>query len=216
MDYFKKILRFAKPYKRYGYLNIFFNILYALFSALAFAALIPTLDVIFYPEKKVTIKPVYEGLGGAKDFIQEYVNYSVTQYSGGDQMKGLVLVISLVLIMFLLKNFFNYLAMYFITFLRNGVLQDVRNALYKKITDLPLSYFSEKRKGDVIARVTTDVLEIQHSFLSILELIVREPLTMFFTLLIMFGISPKLTLFVFVFIPITVSPTPAGLSIILF
>lgn len=203
MDYFKKILRFAKPYRKYGYLNIFFNVLYALFSALAFAALIPTLDVIFYPEKKVTIKPIYQGLSTVKEFALEYVNFSVTQYSGGDQMRGLIMVISLVLMLFLLKNLFNYLAMYFITFLRNGVLQDVRNAMYQKITDLPISYFSEKRKGDVIARVTSDVLEIQHSFLSILELIVREPLTMFFTLLIMFGISPKLTLFVFIFIPIS-------------
>ena len=203
MDYFKKILRFARPYRTYGYLNIFFNILYALFSALAFAALIPTLDVIFYPEKKITVKPVYNGLNGIKDFSQEYVNYMVTQYSGGDQMNGLIMVISLVLLLFLLKNFFNYLAMYFITFLRNGVLQDIRNAMFQKITDLPIAYFSEKRKGDVIARVTSDVLEIQHSFLSILELIVREPLTMFFTLLIMFGISPKLTLFVFIFIPIS-------------
>jgi subfamily B ATP-binding cassette protein MsbA len=203
MDYFKKILRFAKPYRKYGYLNIFFNVLYALFSALAFAALIPTLDVIFYPEKKITIEPVYEGLSKVKEFALEYVNYSVNQYAGDDQMKGLIMVISLVLLLFLLKNFFNYLAMYFITFLRNGVLQDIRNAMYQKITDLPISYFSEKRKGDVIARVTTDVLEIQHSFLSILELIVREPLTMFFTLLIMFGISPKLTLFVFIFIPIS-------------
>lgn len=203
MDYFKKILRFAKPYRRYGYLNIFFNVLYALFSALAFAALIPTLDVIFYPEKKVSIKPIYQGLSKLKEFALESVNYSVTQYSDGDQMKGLIMVISLVLMLFLLKNIFNYLAMYFITFLRNGVLQDIRNSMYSKITDLPISYFSEKRKGDVIARVTSDVLEIQHSFLSILELIIREPLTMFFTLLIMFGISPNLTMFVFVFIPIS-------------
>jgi len=203
MDYFKKILRFAKPYRKYGYLNIFFNVLYALFSALAFAALIPTLDVIFYPEKKITVEPIYEGLPKIKEFVLEYVNYSVNQYAGDDQMKGLIMVISLVLLLFLLKNFFNYLAMYFITFLRNGVLQDIRNAMYQKITDLPISYFSEKRKGDVIARVTSDVLEIQHSFLSILELIIREPLTMFFTLLIMFGISPKLTLFVFIFIPIS-------------
>jgi subfamily B ATP-binding cassette protein MsbA len=203
MDYFKKILRFAKPYAKYGYLNIFFNVLYALFSALAFAALIPTLDVIFYPDKKVTIKPIYQGLSTIKEFALESVNYSVTQYSDGDQMKGLIMVISLVLLLFLLKNIFNYLAMYFITFLRNGVLQDIRNSMYAKITDLPISYFSEKRKGDVIARVTSDVLEIQHSFLSILELIIREPLTMFFTLLIMFGISPKLTMFVFIFIPIS-------------
>lgn len=202
MEYFKKILRFAKPYRKYGYLNIFFNILYALFSALSFAALIPMLDVLFTPEKKVRIEPVYQGAGQLKDYLQDYINYRVTAYSGDDEMKGLVLVIGLVLILFLLKNFFNYLAMYFITFLRNGVLKDIRNRMYQKIVDLPISYYSEKRKGDVIARITSDVLEIQHSFLSILELLVREPLTIIFTILIMFGISTKLTLFVFIFIPI--------------
>ena len=202
MDYFKKILRFAKPYSKYGYLNIFFNILYALFSALSFAALIPMLDVLFKPENKVTVEPVYEGFGQLKDYLQDYINYRVTVYSGDDEMKGLVLVIGLVLVLFLLKNFFNYLAMYFITFLRNGVLKDIRNKMYQKIVELPVSFYSEKRKGDVIARITSDVLEIQHSFLSILELIVREPLTILFTILIMFGISTKLTLFVFIFIPI--------------
>ncbi|HUH45628.1 MAG TPA: ABC transporter ATP-binding protein [Arenibacter sp.] len=202
MEYFKKILRFAKPYRKYGYLNIFFNILYALFSALSFAALIPMLDVLFTPEKKVLQEPIYTGPGQLKDYLQDYINYRVTAYSGDDEMKGLVLVIALVLILFLLKNCFNYLAMYFITFLRNGVLKDIRNRMYQKMVDLPISYYSEKRKGDVIARITSDVLEIQHSFLSILELIVREPLTIVFTILIMFGISTKLTLFVFIFIPI--------------
>ncbi len=202
MEYFKKILRFAKPYRKYGFLNIFFNILYALFSALSFAALIPMLDVLFKPEKKILVEPVYEGFGELKDYLQDYINYRVNLFSGDDEMKGLVLVIGLVLILFLLKNFFNYLAMYFITFLRNGVLKDIRNKMYAKIVDLPISYYSEKRKGDVIARITSDVLEIQHSFLSILELIVREPLTILFTILIMFGISTKLTLFVFIFIPI--------------
>ena len=202
MDYFKKILRFAQPYRNYGYLNIFFNILYALFSALSFAALIPMLDVLFKPGNKVTVEPVYQGISKLKDYLQDYINFRVNEYSAGDDMKGLVLVISLVLALFLLKNIFNYLAMYFITFLRNGVLKDIRNRLYGKIVDLPLSYFSEKRKGDVIARISTDVLEIQHSFLSILELIVREPLTILFTILVMFGISAKLTIFVFVFIPI--------------
>lgn len=202
MDYFKKILRFAKPYRKYGFLNIFFNILYALFSALSFAALIPMLDVLFTPEKKVMQEPVYTDMGHLKDYLQDYINYKVTAYSGDDAMKGLVLVIGLVLVLFLLKNFFNYLAMYFITFLRNGVLKDIRNSMYEKIVSLPISFYSEKRKGDVIARITSDVLEIQHSFLSVLELIVREPLTILFTILIMFGISTELTLFVFIFIPI--------------
>jgi len=202
MEYFKKILRFAKPYKKYGFLNVFFNILYALFSALSFAALIPMLDVLFKPDNKVLNEPVYTNFGQLKDYLQDYINFKVNAYAGDDQMKGLVLVIGLVLVLFLLKNFFNYAAMYYITFLRNGVLKDLRNQMYQKITRLPISYYSEKRKGDVIARITSDVLEIQHSFLSILELIVREPLTILFTILIMFGISTKLTLFVFIFIPI--------------
>ncbi|VAW13236.1 Efflux ABC transporter, permease/ATP-binding protein [hydrothermal vent metagenome] len=202
MEYFKKILRFAKPYKTYGYLNIFFNILYALFSALSFAALIPMLNELFDQAKPRLTPPVYDGIGKIKVYVMDYMNYHVTQYSDGDKMKGLVLVIGLVLMLFLFKNIFNYLAMYFITFLRNGVLKDIRNKMYRKITDLPISYYSEKRKGDIIARITSDVLEIQHSFLSVLELIVREPLTILFTIIVMFILSGKLTLFVFIFMPI--------------
>lgn len=202
MEYFKKILRFAKPYSKYGYLNIFFNILYALFSALSFAALIPMLNVLFDKAEQLKKPPIFEGMGNAKDYFMDYMNYQVTAFSGEDEMKGLILVIGLVLILFLFKNLFNYLAMYFITFLRNGVLKDIRNKMYSKITDLPISYYSEKRKGDVIARITSDVLEIQHSFLSILELLVRDPLTILFTIIVMFLISVKLTLFVFIFIPV--------------
>ncbi|NAS11671.1 ABC transporter ATP-binding protein [Poritiphilus flavus] len=202
MEYFRKILRYAIPYRRYGLLNIFFNILYALFSALSFAALIPMLNVLFDKAERLTSAPAYTGIGDLKDYFMDYMNYRVTQYSGEDEMKGLVLVIGLVLVLFLLKNIFNYLAMYFITFLRNGVLRDIRNEMYQKINALPISFYSEKRKGDVIARITSDVLEIQHSFLSILELIVREPLTIIFTIIVMFLISAKLTIFVFIFIPL--------------
>lgn len=202
MNYFKKILRFAGPYRKFGYLNIFFNILYALFSALSYAALIPMLNVLFDKTKSVTSPPTYQGIGKLKDYFTDYMGYKVTQFSGDDPMKGLLLAIGLILALFFLKNVFNYLAMYYITFLRNGVLKDIRNKMYEKIVDLPISYFSEKRKGDVIARITSDVLEIQHSLLSVLELIVREPLTILFTIIVMFLISVKLTIFVFIFIPI--------------
>ncbi len=202
MKYFRKILLFAGPYRRYGFLNIFFNILYALFSALSFAALIPMLDVLFEKTRPITQKPVFQGVGGLESFLKDSLYYQVSAVAGTDKMRGLVLVISLVLVLFLLKNFFNYLAMYYITFLRNGVLKDLRNAMYEKIVSLPLAFYSEKKKGDVIARITSDVLEIQHSFLSILELIVREPLTILFTILVMFFISVKLTVFVFIFIPV--------------
>ena len=204
MNYFKQILVFAKPYRIHAFLNILFNIFYALFSALSFLALIPMLDILFKTEKaKPIVKPIYTGISGLKDYYKEYLAYQVNDYAQDDASKALLLVITLIIVLFFLKNVFNYLAMYFITFLRNGVLKDLRNALYKKITSLPISFYSEKRKGDTMARISTDVLEIQTSFLSILELIVREPLTIVFTILTMLIISTKLTLFVFIFIPIS-------------
>lgn len=203
-QYFKKIFRFAKPYKKYMYLNIFFNIFYALFSALSFVALIPMLTVMFGDEKKIYDKPVYQGMSNLKDYVMDYMNYYITTTSEDQGIQHALNVMILVVIsLFLLKNLSNYWAMYFITFLRNGILKDIRNALYKKSVELPLSYFSEKRKGDMISRMTSDVLEIQHSFLSVLEMLVREPLTILFTIIVMFSISMELTLFVFIFIPIS-------------
>ena len=203
MNYFKKILRFAVPYKKYGILNIFFNVLYALFGTLAMVSLFPMLSVLFGQTKKVNIEPVWSSFSNAREYAEQYLNFFVTQKAEQGTEDVLLFMVALVISMFFLKNVFRYLAMYSITFLRNGVLKDLRNALYNKILVLPISYYSEKRKGDTIARITSDVLEIQHSFLSILELLVREPLTIIFTILAMLVISPKLTLFVFIFIPIS-------------
>jgi subfamily B ATP-binding cassette protein MsbA len=203
MNYFKKILRFAIPYKKYAIANIFFNVLYALFSALSFVALIPMLNVLFDKAEKVYNKPIYTDVSNLKEYLMDSFSYQVTLFAEEDEMKALMLAIGLVLTLFLFKNLFNYLAMYFITFLRNGVLMDIRNKMYKKILELPIAFYSEKKKGDVIARITSDVLEIQHSFLSILELIVREPLTIVFTIFTMLLLSPKLTVFVFIFIPVS-------------
>lgn len=204
MDYFKKILRFAKPYRVFALLNIVANIFYALFSTLAMISLFPMLAVLFKQTEPVFKKPVWQGLSSGKDYLMEYLNFFVTERSeGSGSGDALFFMVILVISMFFLKNLFGYLAMYFITFLRNGVLKDLRNALYKKTIELPIAYYSEKRKGDTIARITSDVLEIQHSFLSILELIVREPLTILFTIIAMVSISPKLTLFVFLFLPIS-------------
>lgn len=203
-DYFNKIFRFAKPYKKYMYLNIFFNILYALFSALSFLTLMPMLDVLFKNENKIIAKPVYQGILKSGDYLKDYLGYWINNsLESNGALNTLMILIAVIIATFLLKNLFNYWAMYFITFLRNGILKDIRNTLYQKSVALPLSYFSEKRKGDMISRITSDVLEIQHSFLSILELLVREPLTILFTIGAMFFISVKLTLFVFIFIPIS-------------
>ncbi len=203
MTYFRKILRFARPYRAYAVLNIIANIFYALFGTLAMVSLFPMLTVLFKQTERIDIKPEWTGLGDVKEYLFDYLSYFVTQRADNDSSDALIFMVLLVLIMFFLKNLFGYLAMYFITFLRNGVLKDLRNELYDKTISLPISHYSEKRKGDTIARLTSDVLEIQHSFLSILELIVREPLTLIFAIVAMVSISPKLTLFVFIFLPVS-------------
>lgn len=204
MDYLKKLSIFITPYKRYAILNIISNIFYALFSTLAMVSLMPMINVLFGEGKKITKKPIYENLGSFKDYISDSINYIITNTSEqyGPQ-RSLLYMIILIISLFLLKNLFNYLGLYFITFLRNGVLKDLRNAIYKKVTQLPISYYSEKKKGDIIARISGDVNEVKNSLLAILELIVKEPLTIIFAIVAMFTISIKLTIFVFLFIPVS-------------
>lgn len=202
MTYFRKILEFAKPYKRFAYLNIICNVFYALFSTLSFIALIPVINILFNENERVDEKPEWEGFSEIKDYTVNYFNYNISQRVAEDEVSALIFICGIVVLLFFLKNLFGYFAAFFITFLRNGVLRDVRDALYKKILELPVSYFSEKKKGDTISRITADVNEVQTSFLSVLELIVREPLTIIFTIGAMLVLSPKLTIFVFIFLPI--------------
>ena len=202
MTYFRKILQFAIPYKRFAILNIICNVFYAIFSTLSFIALIPVIQVLFDKTKRVSKKPVWDGIKNIKDYVSDYFNYEVTQRVNEDEVAALVFICGIVVLLFFLKNLFGYLSSFFLTFLRNGVLRDLRDAMYKKILALPVSYFSEKRKGDTISRITADVNEVQTSFLSILELIVREPLTILFTIIAMLLMSAKLTLFVFIFLPV--------------
>lgn len=203
MDYLKKLSRFLFPYKRYAILNIICNVFYALFSTLAMVSLMPMINVLFGEGKKVYDKPSYDEIGSVKEYAETYLNYLVTTTTEADgPQRALLYMIILIITMFLLKNLFNYMALFFITFLRNGILKDIRNEVYDKVISLPISYYSEQRKGDIIARISSDVGEVKSSMLSVLELIVKEPLTILFSIITMFLISTKLTIFVFIFIPI--------------
>jgi subfamily B ATP-binding cassette protein MsbA len=200
----KKIIPFALKYKRNAILNIIFNVFYAFFSTILMVSLIPTLDVLFDKTTKVLTKPVYTGIGSINKYGQEYLGYYITKLNDdyGAQY-ALMLVVGIVIITALLKNIFNYLASFQVTILRNGVLRDLREKLYAKIIHLPISFYSNQRKGDVMTKMLGDVGEVQNSFFQILELVVREPLTIVFSIIAMLAISVKLTLFVFAFIPIS-------------
>nr|WP_322626127.1 ABC transporter transmembrane domain-containing protein [uncultured Flavobacterium sp.] len=197
---FKKLIPYTKKYKTNIISNVTFNVLYALFGTLGMVLVFPVLDVLFKNGEKVTQLPHYEGIVSIVDYAKKTLFYYVSQL---EPSNALLLTISLVIITFLLKNLFNFLGLQHLMKLKTGVLRDLRDKMYSKIVELPVSYYSEKRKGDVMARMLGDVNEVQNSFFAILELIVKEPLTIVFSLIAMFSISWKLTLFVFIFIPVS-------------
>ncbi|RSC92990.1 ABC transporter ATP-binding protein [Tenacibaculum singaporense] len=204
MSSFKKIVNFAKPYKKYAFLNIFFNVLYAVFNVLSVLAFIPVLGILFGKEEIVTSQPSYSGITSIYDYVQGSLNYKISQMieSGGSE-KALLFVSLTTLFLFFFKNLFRYLASYTLVFLQTNTIKDIQSSMFAKYISLPISFFSEKRKGDAIARITSDVHTIQFTYLSSFETIVREPLTIVFTLISMFAISVKLTLFVFLLLPIS-------------
>ncbi len=204
MNHFRKILLFAKPYVRYAWLNTLFNILYAVFNILTVLSFLPVLSILFKTDTKVYEKPVYSGLSNSFDYLKNSFYFEITHYI---QEKGVLAALGIICIvcavLFFFKNLFRFLASYELAFLTNGIVRDLRNKLYEKIVRLPISYFSEKRKGDIISRMTADVEAVQVSFLSSLETVIREPLTILITLIMMFSMSAQLTLFVFIMLPIS-------------
>jgi subfamily B ATP-binding cassette protein MsbA len=204
----KKIIEKLKPYilpfKSHVVWNIIYNVLYALFGTLSFVTLLPMINVLFDKTTKVTEEPKYTGIADLYNYLESSFYYKVTQLTeNGSPQIALMYVVALVIITFLLKNLSGYLASYHMMHLRNGVMAKLRNVMYNKIIDLPISFYSEKRKGDVMARMLGDVGEVQNSFFMLLELIIKEPLTIVFSIVMMFTFSWKLTLFVFIFIPIS-------------
>lgn len=199
-----KLLPHILPFKKHVIWNIIFNVLYAFLGAISYATLIPLLNVMFDKTKKVYEEPVYTGFTGILDYAQEYLSYKVTSFTeqGSPQM-ALMFVVSIVIITFLLKNLADYLASFHMMHLRNGTMAKLRQVMYDKIISLPVSFYSEKRKGDVMARMLGDIGEVQNSFFMVLALIVKEPLSILFSIGLMFYLSWKLTLFVFVFIPLS-------------
>ena len=166
-------------------------------------SLFPMLKVLFNQTESLTSKPVWVEIADIGNYAEDYLNYFVTIKKAEGNNDVLIFMVSIIIVTFLLKNLFNYLSMFFITFLKNGVIKDLRNELYNKIVRLSMSYYSGKKKGDIVARISSDVLEIDNSFLSVFELIIKEPLMILFTLITMYIISPELTGFVIIFIPLS-------------
>ncbi|MFT7589323.1 MAG: ABC-type multidrug transport system fused ATPase/permease subunit, partial [Limisphaerales bacterium] len=188
-------------YRLQAAMNVVFNILYAIFSLFSLLMVIPFLQVLFGTVKVPASRPDFSW--SASQMV-ELFNFEFGHYiQDKGQVQGLVLICILVIIVFFLKNLCRYMALWFLAPLRNGVVRDLRRNVFHSVIDLPVSYFSEKRKGDVISRMTTDISEVEWAIMNTLEAAVREPLMMIFFLIAMVAISPMLTGFVLILLPIT-------------
>lgn len=198
MQHFFKTLTYLQYYKSYAVLNVLFNILTALFTIASFLVLKPFLDILFITEAIETVSKSEEGFIAS---WKVYFNSTLSEYIATNGKKaGLILVSAIVVSTFLFKNLFRYLALFVMAPVRYGIEKRIRQAVFEKLMYLPLSYFSEERKGDLMSRITVDVQEIQWSVLQSVETVVRSPIMIIGSLLVMLYISPLLTGFSFILI----------------
>lgn len=198
-----KIIGYAKPYRVFALVSVFFYILDAIFNIISLLLFIPFLDLLFTKDISVTVeKPEF---AITKDAASGYFDYYMGQFiaSTDDKVGALIFICILVGALFFLKNISRYLAKVFMAKLRSGVVRDIRFVIFGKILILPLSYYSEERKGDIIARITSDVQEVEWGIMNSLEMIFRDPLTIILSLIVLIVISPELTLFSMILLPIS-------------
>lgn len=203
MKQLAKVLVFARPYIGVGGLSVVFFILEAIFNLVTLLLFIPFLSLLF--SEDVTVVTEKPDFALTKKAASEYFDYWMSQFidSADDKIGALVFICFLVGSLFLIKNLFRYLAKFFMATLRSGVVRDIRDRLFGKTLDLPLSYYSEERKGDIIARITSDVSEIEWSIMNSLEMIFRDPVTIVLSFTVLIAISPQLTLFALILLPVS-------------
>ena len=201
-DFFKILRRFVAPYKKYIALNIIFNILAAFLTLFSFAIIVPILEMLF-EIKQVTYSFMPWDSASAKDVIVNNFYYYTQEILAqhGASFTLAMLAVALVF-MTLLKTGATYLSSYFIVPLRSGVVRDLRNCVYDKIVSLPIAFFTSERKGDVIARMSGDVTEVENSIMASLDMMFKNPVMIIVCLAMMITVSWQLTLFVLVLLPI--------------
>jgi ABC-type multidrug transport system fused ATPase/permease subunit len=198
-----QLLKYIRPYRMNVVLNIVCNILMVLFSVISIPVLIPFLQLLLETNAPVKeyVKP--EAIHTVAD-ISNWFYYNLNHIIASQgKERALIVVCICITVTFFFSNLFRYLSLFFINPMRNGIVRDIRKQLFEKTLELPLGYFSNERKGDLISRVTSDVQEIEWSILNVLEAIVREPLTIVGSLGFMIYISPQLTGFVFLLLILT-------------
>ena len=202
----QRILHFAKPHQKYLYLSIFFNILYSVLNIFSVATMLPILGLMFGTMERIdtTKEPVYSGkfadfFDQAKDWAYYKIQLSIDNYGA---VKVLAILCAITAFAFLLRNIFRYLGAFLLVNYRVGITKDLRTAMYDKFLKLPVSFFTEKRKGDMMSRISNDIGAVEGGIMGALVDVVNSPFMIISSLITLFILSPKLTLFSLLVFPV--------------
>ncbi|MGV6862341.1 MAG: ABC transporter ATP-binding protein [Putridiphycobacter sp.] len=204
----KQIFKLAFSQKKHAYLTIISNLFYVIFNIISLVLFVPFLKLIFNPEESTEaqqlVKPRLDESTDLFAFFNDYYEYFMNDFIHSYGEKGALLFICItVLLAFFFKNLFRYGAVYFQSYLRMAVVRDIRQQLFSKAIRLPLSHYSEEKKGDLLSRMTSDLNEIEVALVYVLEIIFREPLAIIISLGVLFYWSPQLTIFSLILLPIS-------------
>ena len=206
MNQYIKILKFARPHQKYIYGSLFFNLMYSVFQIASLGTILPVLGMLFgtIEAKKYSHPPVYSGeildfFSYAKEYANYYVQSLVTEHGALNVLAWLCVITAF---MFLLRNLFRYLGSFLLINYRVGVTKDLRGAMYRKILALPVSFFTESRKGDLMSRMSNDVGEVEGNILGSLVELINAPFMLISTLVTLFFLSTEMTLFSLLVLPV--------------
>ena len=201
MKAFWRIVRYAYPYKGTVILSVISNLLATVFALASIGLVVPVLEIIFDNTKSPEVAPVFSG--DIMAFAKDYLAYEIgLRMEATGQQEALLYVCFLVIGAFFMKNVFRYFALFLLAPMRNGITRDIRLDLHKKLLALPIGYFTEQRKGDIISRMTADLKEIENGVLATIEMLFREPFIILSTLAVLIWMSPMLTGFVILLLPL--------------
>ncbi len=201
-DFFVILKRFVPPYKKYLALNVFFNVLSAFLTLFSFAVIIPILEMLF-KVREATYTYMPAGSGSLKDVaVNNFYYYTQEAINLYGPTVTLALLAALLVVMTGLKTGVTFLASYFVIPMRSGIVRDIRNYVFDKMVALPISFFTQERKGDVMARMTGDVGEIENSIMASLDMMFKNPIMIIVCLVMMIIISWQLTIFVLILLPL--------------
>ena len=204
------LLSLIKGYKFPAFLNVFFNLVSVVFGLFSLGMLAPFLNLIFLKSNSDYAEYLEHepaSLSLSSDSVMEHFNYFMAEMimsnPEGGRMDALIFICLLILIFIFLKNLTRYLAYFYLANVRTGIMKDLRNSVYNKVVGLPIAYFNEEKKGDIMSRMTNDVQEVEWTIMTSLEMMFRDPFSIIVYLISLVMISPELTLFVILILPLS-------------